>query len=155
MKSIGLCIITELFIRAPQSGDPFYPYTACPYPHPMITDDWPTVNSENQFSNVLRFKVFPNPTSDYIVVRTPSPQQGTATQKYIACLYNITGNLLRTIKISDAKTTINLQEYPPAMYYITVVLDKPGMAHSIDNNTNPNNFNTRQSLVSTVKIIKN
>jgi len=79
---------------------------------------------------------YPNPTTDFLILQI----EGEAISRYTAFLYNTTGVLLKSIKIADNETRIDMSTLVTTTYFLKIV-------------------NTMNSLsseeIKTFKIIKN
>ncbi len=65
----------------------------------------------------LEFVVYPNPTSDYVTLKTGG--YNVENVKYI--LYNIGGQILVSNQIEGNETNISMQSYKPSTYFLKVV----------------------------------
>jgi hypothetical protein len=65
----------------------------------------------------LEFVVYPNPASDYVILKTGSYE--IENLRYY--LYDLRGNLLDDDKIQSSETNISLQTYMPSTYFLKVV----------------------------------
>jgi len=84
----------------------------------------------------LECNAYPNPTTDFLILHI----EGDAQSQYSAFLYNTIGVLLKSIKIEDKETSIDMSNLVIATYYLKIV-----------NTTNPSS--TKE--IKTFKIIKN
>jgi len=75
--------------------------------------------------------IYPNPATDLLTLKV----ENAADEKLYFQLYDIMGKLLVSKKLIDSKTTISMEDIPPAIYFLKVT----------DN----------QKVVKTFKIIKN
>jgi hypothetical protein len=88
--------------------------------------------------NAIRLvcKAYPNPTIDFLILQI----EGDAQNQYTAFLYNILGVLLKSIKIEDNETSIDMSNLVMATYFLKIV--------------NTNNPSSTEEI-KTFKIIKN
>lgn len=88
--------------------------------------------------NVIRLvcSAYPNPTTDFLTLQI----QGDAKSQYTAFLYNTIGTLLKTIKVEDNETSIDMSDLIKATYFLKIV-----------NTINPSSTEE----IKTFKIIKN
>lgn len=84
----------------------------------------------------LVFTAYPNPTTNFLILQI----EGEAQSRYTAFLYNTTGVLLKSIKIADNETAIDMSNLVTATYFLKIV-----------NTKNPSS--TKE--IKTFKIIKN
>jgi hypothetical protein len=84
----------------------------------------------------LEFIVFPNPVTDFLVLKI----NGTIETQCIASLHNINGIILKTIKVETNETTIPMQGYSSGTYYLK-------LSKTMLNSASP-------QLIKTFKIIK-
>jgi hypothetical protein len=69
-------------------------------------------------SNVnLSYSVYPNPTSDYLILKIENEN----ITKFGAMLYDLKGNLVKSVKIYGADTKIDMLQYPSAVYFLKVI----------------------------------
>lgn len=76
-------------------------------------------------------RAFPNPVTDHLILEVEFLDYG----KYFFKLYDMLGRLLVTQNLTDIRTTIPMQNLPPATYFLNVTVN--------------------QKVVKTFKIIKN
>jgi hypothetical protein len=84
----------------------------------------------------LEFIVFPNPVTDYLILKI----NGTVETQCIASLYNINGIILQTIQVETNETTIPMQGYSSGTYFLK-------LSKTMQNSASP-------QLIKTFKIIK-
>jgi len=84
----------------------------------------------------LECDVYPNPTTDFLILSVGSELQTT----YTASLFDLNGKLLTNTKIVSNKTKIDLSDFAIASYFLTIV--------QTQNSSSP-------QLIKTFKIIKN
>jgi len=90
------------------------------------------VNGIEQADNIqLQCSAFPNPTSDYLTLKT----EGFKTDLLFYELYDINGKLLAKEKIKGNETIIMMNDYAAAIYFLKV--------------------SDTQEVVKTFKVIKN
>lgn len=65
----------------------------------------------------LEFVVYPNPTTDFIKLKTGD--YDVENVKYV--LYNIGGQILESNQIQSNETNISMQAYKPSTYFLKVV----------------------------------
>jgi len=65
----------------------------------------------------LEVSAYPNPTSDYLTLKVEN--YNTENLQYI--VFDINGKLLQRVKCVGNKTSINIQNYPVANYYVKVL----------------------------------
>ncbi len=75
---------------------------------------------ENTDDIVVSFSVYPNPTSNNLVLNTGEYN----LENLNFGLYDIQGKLLRKNEIVNSETQIEMQEYPAAVYLLSVFDDK-------------------------------
>lgn len=80
--------------------------------------------------------VYPNPTTDFLILQI----DGNAQSQYTAFLYNSVGVLLKSIKIQDNETSIDMSNLVMATYFLKIA-----------NTKNPSSTEE----IKTFKIIKN
>ena len=68
----------------------------------------------------LEMSVYPNPATDYLKLVI----DGEVKTQSIASLYDINGNLLRTVKIEGQETIISMQTLLPSTYFLKVTDNK-------------------------------
>jgi hypothetical protein len=68
----------------------------------------------------LRFSVFPNPASDFLVLE----MEKEWSLPRILFLYDINGKLLQNVKIINHQTRLDISRYKPAVYFLKVVEGK-------------------------------
>ena len=68
----------------------------------------------------LNISAYPNPTSKYLTVKAENYE--TANLQYI--VYDLNGKLLQQVKCTGNKTSINIQNYPAANYFVKVLDNK-------------------------------
>ena len=76
-------------------------------------------------------RAYPNPTTDHLILEVESPDN----ESYFFQLYDMMGKLLASRKLMDIRTTIPMENFPPATYFLKVT--------------------DKQKVVKTFKIIKN
>jgi citrate lyase gamma subunit len=64
----------------------------------------------------LSVAVYPNPTTDYLKLKI----EGDVQTQYIASLYDISGKLLLTTKVTGNETQIETNQLLPATYFLKV-----------------------------------
>ena len=65
----------------------------------------------------LEFVVYPNPTTDFIILKTGD--YDVRNVKYI--LYNVGGQILESNQLQGNETNISMQAYKPSTYFLKVV----------------------------------
>lgn len=65
----------------------------------------------------LEFVVYPNPTTDFIILKTGD--YDVRNVKYI--LYNVGGQVLESNQLQGNETNISMQAYKPSTYFLKVV----------------------------------
>ena len=65
----------------------------------------------------LSVSAYPNPTSNYLTVKVENYE--TANLQYM--IFDINGKLLQKIKCTGNQTSINIQDYPAANYFVKVL----------------------------------
>ncbi len=65
----------------------------------------------------LSVLAYPNPTTDYLTVKVENYE--TASLQYM--VFDINGKLLQQVKCTGNKTSINIQNYPAANYFVKVL----------------------------------
>ena len=79
------------------------------------------VSSIDQLNN-LKIDVFPNPTKGQVQIRFNQIRQ------FSVQLYNLNGNLLRTIEGQKDQVELNIEELPSGVYYLNIGdQDQPGI----------------------------
>ncbi len=63
--------------------------------------------------------VFPNPTTDYIILKIDNKEQINISYK----LYNFDGEILENKVISGFETKITMSNYQPSVYFISIIKD--------------------------------
>lgn len=79
---------------------------------------------------------YPNPTTDFLILKI----EGDTQSQYTAFLYSTIGTLLKSIKIEDTETSIDMSKLVTATYFLKIV-----------NTENPSS----DKEIKTFKIIKN
>jgi len=64
----------------------------------------------------LSFMVYPNPTTDVLILKI----EGKIQPPWIASLYDMNGKLLENKKIIDNETTISMGNYASAIYFLKI-----------------------------------
>ena len=77
----------------------------------LIDENWDDVE---EFEDAVRFNVYPNPAKDVVKVSTVNSQQSTVR------IYNILGMLVEEIEINSKETEINVSDYNPGVYFISI-----------------------------------
>ena len=77
----------------------------------LIDENWDNVE---EFEDAVRFNVYPNPAKDVVKVSTVNSQQSTVR------IYNILGMLVEEIEINSKETEINVSDYNPGVYFISI-----------------------------------
>jgi hypothetical protein len=72
-------------------------------------------------------QVYPNPASEYIVIRINTELPG----KLHLYLYDINSKLLVNKKIENLETIIPFKEYPPAIYLLRIIAGKETRTYQI------------------------
>lgn len=83
----------------------------------VVSQSFETINTDVQSfikTNDIEVKVYPNPTSDFVVVSTNKVLEGRFK------LNNIFGKTLMEGEINDEKEKINLLEFRTGIYIITL-----------------------------------
>jgi hypothetical protein len=76
------------------------------------------VTSVEDAKNILlEFVVYPNPTSDFVILKTMD--YDVTNVMYL--LYDAGGQLLESNQVMGNETTISMQMYKPAIYFLKVV----------------------------------
>lgn len=65
----------------------------------------------------LSMSAYPNPTTSHLILKVDD----WSTQKLNYNLFDMSGKLLKSERISDFETTINMNSFRPAMYLIKIV----------------------------------
>lgn len=65
----------------------------------------------------LEVSAYPNPTTDYLTVKVENYE--TARLQYI--VFDINGKLLQQVKCTGNETSIDIQDYPAANYFVKVL----------------------------------
>lgn len=63
------------------------------------------------------FTVFPNPSSDYVILRIDGIDHGSLSLQ----LFNNSGNLILKKKISGRDTVLDMQDLPPSAYILNIL----------------------------------
>lgn len=75
-----------------------------------------TVGNESvEELNQISGKVYPNPASDFIYV------ESNASQNSEIAIYNITGQLVKTVPVTSEKTQINISELQNGIYFYSII----------------------------------
>lgn len=82
-----------------------------PYEISMVTE-----LEEAQGIN-LSITAFPNPTTDYLTLRT----KNVDNQNLSFQLYDINGKMIQKSKINISETRISMTEIPPAIYFLKII----------------------------------
>jgi hypothetical protein len=85
-----------------------------PYEISVVTD----IKEANDVS--LEFTVYPNPTTDLIILKTGNYEVGNLRYQ----LYNDYGTLLQDYKVEDNETRIKMSSLFPAIYFLKVTDNK-------------------------------
>ena len=101
-----------------------------PYEISVVTG----LNIDNSIS--IDCSVYPNPTSDFLILRI----EGNTQSQYTAFLYNTVGLLLKSIKIEAGETSIDMSNLVTATYFLKIV--------NIENSSST-------QVIKTFKIVKN
>jgi len=64
----------------------------------------------------LSVSAYPNPTSDYLTIKVENYK--TENLQYV--VFDISGKLLQQVKSTGNETSINIQDYPAANYFVKV-----------------------------------
>jgi len=64
----------------------------------------------------LSVSAYPNPTTDFLILKI----EGNVKTQYIASLFDITGKLLQSQKITGNQTNIAMSNLVPATYFVKV-----------------------------------
>ncbi len=64
----------------------------------------------------VSLSVYPNPATDKIMISVSGEIPGGLT----ATLTTIAGNILQTLTLSQAVSSISIQQYPAGMYYLVI-----------------------------------
>jgi len=73
-------------------------------------------NAVDDYGISLELSVYPNPASDYLMLKVKNYTSGNLTYQ----LYDANGKLLENKEVVDAETTIQMNELSPAIYYLKV-----------------------------------
>ena len=65
----------------------------------------------------LQFMVYPNPTTDLLILKTDSD----ILTQCIASLYNVNGKLLENIKLTSNETIIEMSNLVPGNYFLRII----------------------------------
>ena len=77
-----------------------------------------TAIDEILFSD-FELKVYPNPTSEYLIIQLNSPEKKPQYQ-----LFDLSGKLLQNNSVTGTETRINLNEYASGTYLLKMSLDR-------------------------------
>ena len=96
---------------------------------------------DNAIGINLECTAYPNPATDFLTLKIEGNVQTlhATSQQYIASLYNINGQLIKSIQIEGNETTISMANLPQATYFLKIVKTKHASS---------------QQEVKTIKIIK-
>jgi hypothetical protein len=77
----------------------------------------------------LEMSVYPNPATDFLILKIAGEEE----TQYFASLYNINGNLIKTIKIETNETTIPMQGYSTGTYFLkmSIITSNMGLPKNI------------------------
>lgn len=70
----------------------------------------------NEIDMNISLSVFPNPTSDYLTLSIDDFDNSNLSYQ----LYDMSGKLLQSKKLTDMQTQIDMSNYEAAMYYVKV-----------------------------------
>ena len=73
----------------------------------------------DEMAILLEVSVFPNPTSDFIILKIEEKDISKVNYQ----LYNINGKLLKSEQVENQTTNINMTSYPVATYIVKVLSD--------------------------------
>ena len=68
----------------------------------------------------LNFIAYPNPTTDFLILKI----KNVIDEKLFCQLFDMNGRLLLTRNIDNEETTIPMQEYATATYYLKIIEDQ-------------------------------
>lgn len=75
------------------------------------------VTGVDQFKNVtLTCRAYPNPTTDFLTLEIV----GEMPELFSASLYDLNGKLLQSLKVTGPETTIPMETYAPATYFLKI-----------------------------------
>jgi hypothetical protein len=97
----------------------------------------------------LSASVYPNPTTDYLILSVPDFD----TSKLTYQLYDGNGILLQSKNITSANTNIAMSNLLPAVYFVKITLVET-MHASSNNNASSNNSALSHKELKSFKIIK-
>lgn len=75
------------------------------------------VTGVDQFKNVtLTCRAYPNPTTNFLTLEIV----GEMPELFSASLYDLNGKLLQSLKVTGPETTIPMETYAPATYFLKI-----------------------------------
>lgn len=82
----------------------------------------PKPHSEEKDSmNVLEFKIYPNPTNDFVIIDGSLPNDCKSAKLY---LINNSGQILLKDNYDGSSKSINVQDLKPGVYYLEINYSK-------------------------------
>ncbi len=79
----------------------------------------------SEINETSSFNVYPNPASDFVKVSTDNRQQTTVR------VYNTIGMLVEEIEINSNETEINVSDYNPGIYFISIQTENGNVTKKI------------------------
>ena len=75
------------------------------------------VTGIDQLQNVtLTCRAYPNPTTNFLTLEI----EGEMPELFSASLYDLNGKLLQSLKVTGPETTIPMETYAPATYFLKI-----------------------------------
>ena len=74
-----------------------------------------TILSVKDFDESYSVNIFPNPTSEEIIIDVEKYQESSAH------LYNLEGKLLKEVNLTEKQTRVNVRGYPVGTYFVSLV----------------------------------
>ena len=75
------------------------------------------VTGIDQLQNVtLACRAYPNPTTNFLTLEI----EGEVPEQFSASLYDFNGKLLQSLKVNGRETTIPMEIYAPATYFLRI-----------------------------------
>jgi Secretion system C-terminal sorting domain len=72
----------------------------------------------------LNCMAYPNPASDFLILKIEGDKIGKPQTQYVMSLYDINGKLIRFKKINNNETNIAMSDLAPAIYFLKITQEQ-------------------------------